>query len=117
MKVTELGCPGHFICASQCRWRRHTQIGNRYRVSSVGDYYDERGRRQTLGSPADSWFETFVFKTTAKTCRNNDGCGCKDVDFSEIDSQRYPTAGEAQRGHERFVKKYTKRAVGGQSGS
>jgi hypothetical protein len=39
-KITELGCAGHFIGARSCAFRRHTQIGNLYRVSTVGNYYN-----------------------------------------------------------------------------
>ena len=34
----ELGCFGHFIGAPDCRWARHTRVGD-YRVSSVGNYH------------------------------------------------------------------------------
>ena len=40
----ELGCPGHFIAARSCAWRRHTQIGTKYRVSSVGNYFYQNQR-------------------------------------------------------------------------
>lgn len=106
--VTELGCPGHFIVASDCRWRRHTQIGDSYRVSSVGDYYPSNGdERNTIGAGDDSFFETMVFHSTDRLDKSNDGCGCRElVSFSEIDGERYATAGEAQAGHERYVQKY-----------
>ena len=102
----ELGCAGHFICARDCRWRRHTQVGD-YRVSSVGDLYlrSEPEKRQTIG--ATGYFETMVFKTTGVLCDGNEGCGCVEVaEWSEIDGKRYETAGEAQAGHEHFVRKY-----------
>jgi hypothetical protein len=105
----ELGCPGHFICARDCRWRRHTQVGN-YRVSSVGDLYyrSEENKRQTVGAGDDSFFETMVFKLTDKPIDGNEGCGCREVaEWCEIDGERYATAGDAQAGHERYVTKYT----------
>lgn len=104
----ELGCPGHFIAARNCAWRRHTQVGN-YRVSSVGDYFTERGgERQTLGASEDSFFETMVFKTTGQPYDGNEGCGCVQVEsYQEVDGERYATAGEAQAGHERYVAKYS----------
>ena len=64
MDITELGCPGHLIVADRCRWRRHTQIGTHYRVSTVGNYFPEKGgERDTIGGDADSFFETMVFRT------------------------------------------------------
>lgn len=109
-KITpiELGCAGHFICAKDCHWRRHTQVGN-YRVSSVGDlyYHHEPLKRQTIGS--FGFFETMVFKTTPHLCKDNDGCGCFEVEtWTEHEGERYETAGDAQAGHERYVAKYLK---------
>lgn len=103
----ELGCAGHFIASDSCRFRRHTQIDGAYRVSTVGDYYDHTGKRQTVGAADDSFFETYVFRTTGAPADGNDGCGCVEVaDWCEIDGRRWATAGEAQRGHEDFVEKY-----------
>lgn len=104
----ELGCPGHFICANDCRFRRHTQVGN-YRISTVGDLYfgHEPGKRQTIGSGDDDWFETYVFELTDQPVADSDGCGCREVkSFSEIDGERTASAGQAQAAHERYVAKY-----------
>ncbi len=120
IKPIELGCAGHLIVANSCRWKRHTQVGN-YRISSIGDYYspdldriaaDPRAtKRDTIGAGEDSFFETMVFETTGKPDWKNDGCGCRAVKaWSEIDSCRYATAGEAQAGHEKFVAKYLRKA-------
>ena len=107
VKPIELGCAGHFIAARSCFWRRHTQVGG-YRVSSIGNYFPERGgERQTIGAGDDAFFETMVFRIQNEQERGNEGCGCCAVaDWSEIDGERYATAGEAQAGHERYIKKY-----------
>lgn len=116
IKPIELGCAGHLIVSNSCRWKRHTQVG-KYRVSSIGDYYgpdldkftrDRNAvKRTTLGAGDASFFETMVFETEESPEKANDGCGCRAVtSWSEIDSERYATAGEAQAGHERFVAKY-----------
>ena len=116
VKRIELGCAGHLIVASACRWKRHTQVG-KYRVSTIREYYgpdldriatDPRAvKRTTIGAGDDAWFETMVFETTNKLASGNDGCGCREVkSWSEIDSKRYATAGKAQDGHERYVRKY-----------
>ena len=104
----ELGCAGHFLCAADCHWRRHTQVGN-YRISSIGDLYFnyEPKRRQTVGGGKSDFFETFVFKTMDDDADSNEGCGCRKVaDWSEIEGIRASTAGEAQACHEKMVKKY-----------
>ena len=103
----ELGCAGHFICAKDCHWRRHTQVGY-YRISTVGDlYYPNNEKRQTLGADLDSFFETYVFRTSLIPASESEGCGCLEVtDWSEIDGKRYATAGEAQAGHESFIARY-----------
>ncbi len=109
-KVTELGCAGHLIVASNCRWKRHTQVGN-YRISSIGDYYPrDAKKRDTIGAGEDSFFETMVFRTTQVPAHGSEGCGCLEVeDWGEIDGQRYATAGEAQAGHEAFIAKYKRK--------
>lgn len=103
----ELGCAGHLIVASRCRWHRHTQVPG-FRISSVGNYYPDRdGKRETIGAGLDSFFETMVFRTDDTQDDGNEGCGCRMVkDWTEIDGERYATAGEAQAGHERYVAKY-----------
>ena len=114
VKRIELGCAGHFICAKDCRFRRHTQVGGAYRVSTVGDmYFDhEKGKRQTVGAGENSFFETYIFETTGVPDTGNEGCGCITVkEWSEIDGRRWATAGEAQAGHEEFVAKYMKLAA------
>lgn len=107
----ELGCAGHFIVSRACRFHRHTQVGH-YRVSTVGDYYPRVGpggeeKRETLGADPRSFFETMVFATKPDEAEGNEGCGCREVvSWSELDSHRYATAGEAQAGHERMVAQY-----------
>jgi len=105
--ITHLGCAGHLIVADRCRWRRHTQVGTAYRVSSVGNYYPTGGERATVGASADSWFESMVFRTVATPSCDSDGCGCLAVaDWCEIESRRYATAGAAQAGHDELVARY-----------
>jgi hypothetical protein len=81
-------------------------------VSSVGNYYPGKdGVRDTLGSGDDSFFETMVFRTTGAADPGSEGCGCVSVQsFSELDCERYATAGEAQSGHQRYVAKYRRLA-------
>ena len=100
----ELGCPGHFIMVSRCRWRRHTQVG-KYRVSSVGNLYVD-DKRTPLGGDED-FFETMVFETLDAPAPKSEGCGCREVVYwGEVEAAQYKTAGEAQAGHERLVQQY-----------
>lgn len=71
-------------------------------------YYErEPGKRQTIGAGESSFFETLVFETLDVAEPGNESCGCRKVkEFSEIDGERYATAGEAQAGHEKYVQKY-----------
>jgi hypothetical protein len=103
--AVELGCPGHFVLADKCRWRRHTQVG-RYRISTVGDYRREPGApRDTVNS--SHYFETMVFETTDEEEEDSEECGCRRLtSLTPLETDRYRTAGEAQRGHEAMVKRY-----------
>jgi len=106
MKRIELGCAGHFICASDCRWRRHTRVGN-YRISSVGDYVPKgESKRDSIGY--QRFFETMVFRLEdGEEDKISEGCGCGVVsEYSELDMDGYNTAGEAQAGHEKMVRKW-----------
>lgn len=113
MARIELGCAGHFIASAACQWRRHTEI-NGYRISSVGNYFPANSqKRGTIGAGPDSFFETYVFRLTKYLAKDSEKCGCHAVaDWSEIDGQRYATTGEAQAGHERYVRKYARRKAG-----
>ena len=116
--IVELGCPGHFILGASCRWRRHTQIGDSYRVSTVGNLWVEEpnedpdaprmAKRLTVGVSKGSYFETMVFRTTGKPAEGSDGCGCLEVeDFANPeDCGHWATEGEAQEGHESMVARY-----------
>lgn len=116
VKVTELGCAGHYIMAPRsadalfpgCMYRRHTQIGDSYRVSTVGDML-LNDKRTPIGINPDDFFETLVFRTTPRECEGVGGCGCHEIeDWAEIDGGRWATAGDAQQEHERLVRKYTR---------
>lgn len=109
--IYELGCVGHCIIGHRCRWRRHTQIDHKYRVSTIGLYYqDELAEKpSSLGGSDDDLFETMVFETTANPVPDNDGCGCHDVvSWEEIEGRRYATVYDARMGHEAMVTKYAK---------
>ena len=113
VSITHLGCVGHFIGSDYCRWRRHTQVGTSYRVSTVGDYYPPslNGKREAFGWQAKKYFETMVFRTTSTTPHaDSEGCGCLPADWEDLTCCRYATASEAQRGHDAAVAEYARRA-------
>lgn len=54
------GLPGHFCCASSCRFRLCTDIGG-YRISTVGAMYFKDGNEmEEIGM--NRHYETMVFK-------------------------------------------------------
>lgn len=112
--ITHLGCAGHFIDAQSCRWRRHTQVGTSYRVSTIGNYFPRsfNNERASLGFEPEHFFETMVFRTVPNADPEAESCGCLPVpDFLELTCRRYATAGEAQRGHDEVVAEYALRAA------
>lgn len=115
--VIEMPHPGHFICASDCMFRRNTYV-NGFIVSTVGelkgsDYEKLAGRKathaelyRTLGIEPDSFYETMVFKATKskhKCCPY-----VADVSAGEQECVRYADEGAAVEGHAKLVKKYAK---------
>ena len=112
MRVVELGCKGHLVVSASCHWSRHTQVSDRYRVSTMGDYM-VGGKLETLSAEEGSYFETMVFRTTGDFEPESAGCGCLEVeDWTELELRRYRTAGEAQAGHEEMVARYVAIANG-----
>lgn len=102
------GYPGHFIAANSCRFRLCTKVG-KYLISTVGDY-EYNGKRQTLGSGDDSFFETYVFNAGPRCADAKCGCGQPTLaSASEIDGTRTGTAGEAQKAHLKYCAKYSRK--------
>lgn len=103
------GLAGHFIGASHCRFHMCTQVG-KYLISSVGNYYPNEGKRNTIGAGNDAFFETYVFKAGVPCDEKGCNCGMPDLaDASELDgSCRAATAGEARANHMRLCRKYAR---------
>lgn len=107
VRLLSKGLPGHFIGCMSCCFSIHTEVrlsrggrGAWYRVSTVGCYHPgvavkdrTDANRDTLGSQADSWYETMVFL--------RDG-------LSELDTKRYADAAGAELGHASLADKYAK---------
>lgn len=93
------GYQGHLI--STCRFFLTTRVGN-YRISTVGDYRDRHGKRETIG--IDRYFETMVFELA------DDGTPEGEVkDFgSSADYEAYQESRDAEVGHHAMCEKFAK---------
>jgi hypothetical protein len=93
------GHAGHFIASDGCRFHLCTEVNDRYRVSTVGDY---RPRGAMVTAPPTEvgygrLYETMVFSIGA------DG---EVDDWAERECFGYQTAEEADAGHEAMCRKY-----------
>lgn len=93
------GDDGHFIGWSHCHFRLCTVVG-KFKISTVGCYHSSQNyghatdyNKERLGSGDNSFYETMV----------NDGTGWKD-------QTRYGTAEQAQIGHLKMCRKYSKKS-------
>lgn len=129
------GCPGHFICARDCRFHLCTLIGD-ILVSTVGEYLPDYDVREILAKSKgivlkgkgderraeymkkvgfeeiglDRRYETMAFKTTGEVCRNPKcNCGLPTIIPEEIEFEGYNTAGEAAKGHMKICLKVSKK--------
>lgn len=104
--IVHLGCIGHFILGDKCLYRRHTQVGDNYRVSTVGDLYVTGDKREVIGGLGKHYYETMVFETHPYQVDSNIGCGCHEVKDigNPIWTQRYQTIAEAHKGHEDMIR-------------
>lgn len=101
------GYAGHFIGADRCLMHLHTRVGD-YRISTVGDYRGFPGRAaEPIGAGEESMYETFVFEVEG---HGTHGEG-EVKSWSEIDSERYATAEDAERGHMAYCEKYARMRV------
>lgn len=98
------GYAGHFIGSPRCLMHLHTRVGD-YRISTVGDYRPrEDAPAEPIGAGYEAMYETFVFPVFGY---GHHGEG--EVDgWLEIDSRRYATAEDAEKGHMYFCRKYAK---------
>ena len=76
----------------------------------LGDTFDAAYMKRFGFEDLGSWgkYETMVFELGNEVCKEPD-CMCglpKPISWSELDSQRYMTAGEATAGHCKFCEKW-----------
>jgi len=95
IKITERGWGGHFIGASQCRFRRNTLIefkDIKIVVSSVGLFYPMPDDRKAHIIGHNRYFETMAFLAKSDDTRYHDADVSKSIYFdsdwatSEVDA-------------------------------
>jgi hypothetical protein len=98
------GYAGHLIVGSRCRYHLATRVGN-YFISTVGDYFPERDRRETIGGGPEDFFETMVFPVDGELPSGDPNI----LDWSAIECARYKESIDAERGHRGLCNKYAAR--------
>lgn len=100
---------GHFIGSADCRFFRTTDVGEKWRVSTVGDYHPSG--LPDVGAHEIGYqrlYETMVFQLGRTIC--DCGCGAPEVSsWTEKDFKGYGTQQEAETGHASMVAKYRAR--------
>ena len=112
------GYAGHFIGSSSCLLHLHTRVGD-YRISTVGDYHPAdlddapryRPTKEAEEIGCDRKYETYVFRVTG---HGEHGEG-EVVSFSEIWSDSYNEAIDAERGHMEMCRLFARVAAGVES--
>lgn len=123
--------PGHFICASECKFHLTTEVGG-YIVSTVGEYFPQESVREILAKcrgvvlegkgeererdymtkigyenlGVDGKYETMVFpsKTSDEAC-----CPFTAAEWGGLAQRRYSSPGEAYAGHMEFCEEWGKK--------
>lgn len=98
-KIKWWGHQAHFCC--DCRFHMTTTIGNKYMISTVGDYIDDNGKRQTIG--IRRFYETMVFRLSSPN-----SCGCPKIIPDEIHTEGYNDCQDAVKGHMKMINKWSK---------
>ena len=104
----------HLCVGASCQFHLCTRVGN-YLVSTVGDYYPygqrKDSKRETIGAGENSFFECCVFRVVGENgCRDATCvCGLPEVSWSQLEGQRYATAGVARHAHMQACAKYARR--------
>jgi hypothetical protein len=128
------GNAGHFICSRDCQFHLTTEVGE-YLISTVGQYFPGDNIREILAKSrgvvlegiGDARrydymkkigyedislyfkYETMVFKVGTHCSDPECDCGMPiPSDWSEIDSDRYQTAGHATQGHMDMCEKWSR---------
>ncbi len=79
-------------------------LSNDYLVSTIGEFYVNKDDEKMEEIGCDRFYETYVFKVKNNELRE---CGCPTIlDHTEIDSDGYQTALEAQEGHIKMCLKW-----------
>lgn len=102
-----LGHKQHLCVARRCQFNLATLLPNGYLVSTIGEYFrkDDEQFQDMEEIGADRMYETYVFKTEKKL----KDCGCPEISsYTEVESDAYNEAKDAQEGHIRMCLKIEK---------
>lgn len=129
------GTPGHFICASWCRFHLTTHVGP-WLVSTVGEYVPTAIARTILGATpsardnrlggeieesewierngfqeigCDRKFETMVFRAGEPCVEPDCACGMPAIDGSEVAAEPANDRGTANENHARLCALFARR--------
>jgi len=101
-KIKWWGHQAHFCW--DCRFHMATTIGNKYMVSTVGEYRDHTGKIREIG--IRRFYETMVFRLYKKP----NECGCPRIDPTELETAGYKNdCQEAVNGHMKMVERWKRK--------
>lgn len=97
------GYAGHFIGGKRCAFHLSTNTG-KHLISTVGHYLPKNNDDMVnIGAGREDYFETYVF-----VCDGEDKDGNPNVtEWLEIDGERYADSLSAEKGHYKYLEKYS----------
>ena len=101
-----MGHQAHLIV--RCEFHLATVVGEKYIVSTVGEYRDGEGSINAIGIDDTELYETYVFEAE----ESDSCCPYRPKSWEEIEGQRYETAEEARKVHMDMCHKYDKISKG-----
>lgn len=100
-----LGYPEHFCCASKCKFRLATEIGDVV-VSTIGDMHNDWYDKERI-KVGTSYFETMVFELSDKYYSDDSETRIP-MYANEYDVAYYSDALSARNGHREMCIKWAK---------
>ena len=120
MKIEHFGFPGHFICGRWCRFHITTVVGEKYLISTIGEYVhpknsggSEKAELEYMAKNPNGeeighgrHYETMVFRAGKRCKAEGCNCGQPKICGDEIAFRGYNDPGSATQGHNELVAKY-----------
>jgi len=99
------GFAGHHICGTRCQFHLTTSIGERFLVSTVGQFVPDplRAPETTQEVGADRHFETMVFEIDGDDDNGNPAI----KDYECVGMEGYNDSLEAEKGHHILCERYS----------